>query len=65
MRIHVAHQVGAVLEGLLAHCALVGPLRAVCPFVVHQVGRLAEALVAQRALVGLFTCVDALMPGQL
>lgn len=65
MRIHVAHQVGAVLEGLLAHRALVGPLRAVRPFVVHQVGRLAEALVTQRALVRLLTCVDALVPGQL
>lgn len=35
--VHVADQVGAVLEGLLAHRALVRPLGAVGALVVHQV----------------------------
>lgn len=36
MRVHVPHQVGAVLEALLAHGALVRPLGAVRALVVRQ-----------------------------
>lgn len=65
MCIHVAHQVGAVLEGLLTDGALVGPLGAVCALVVHEVRGLTEALVTQRALIRLLSRVDPLMSGEL
>lgn len=63
--IHVAHQVRAVLEGLLTHRALVWPLGAVRALVVHQVRGLAEALVTQAALEGLLPGVHPLVPRQL
>lgn len=65
VHVHVAHQVGAVLEAFLAHSALEGPLAAVRALVVLQVGRLAEGLVARLALEGLLARVHALVPGQL
>lgn len=65
MGIHVTHQVGTVLEGLLAYGTLIGPLIAVRAVVVLKVGHLAETLVTCLALERFFPSVHALVPCQL
>lgn len=65
VNVHVADEVGAVLEALFAHSALERPLVAVRPLVVLQMRRLAESLVARVTLEGLLPCVHPLVPREL
>lgn len=63
--VHVPYEVRAVLEALLAHSALVRPLRTVRTLVVRQVGRLAEAFITCVTFVWLLTSVYSFVAGQL
>ena len=65
MGVHVPNQVGAVLEGFLAHSTLVWPLRTVRAVVMLEVRHLAEALIARLTFVRLLPGVDSLVARQL